>query len=56
MSEKIAVSKDDLIDVMLILLSGYEDEKKAIEKLQSITGISDAELTNLHWKKEYNGK
>lgn len=33
-----------------------ENRRKAIKKLQHLTEISDAELNDLYWKKQYNGK
>lgn len=72
MSEKIVVSKEDLIDVMLMVMDNShidpecvasyaiearaENRRKVIKKLQHLTDMSDAELNDLYWKKEYSGK
>lgn len=69
MRVRIAVLKKDLIDVMLLLENNNhlsasraglecrtENRRKAIKKLQHLTEISDAELNDLYWKKQYSGE
>lgn len=70
MRVRIAVLKKDLIDIMLLLeknnhlsslspatlIHRIENQRKVIKKLQHLTEISDTELNDLYWKKQYNGK
>lgn len=68
MQTRIAVLKKDLIDIMLTLdennnlstssaalKTRSENRRKVIKKLQWLTEVSDAELKNLYWKKQYSG-